>query len=104
MLNRKAMALMVGLATAAPAGMALAADRGKAPPRVPPRASVPVTVNPNQADVKALMSLGFDETTAKAIVDYRTAKGPFQKLEDLLKVEGVTQEKLDAIRARVSLK
>jgi len=46
-------------------------------------------VSINQADVEALMTLtGIGSTKAKAIVEYRKINGPFQRIEDIMKVNG----------------
>jgi competence protein ComEA len=44
----------------------------------------------------ALPSIG--KVTAQAIVDYRNENGPFQRIEDLLKVSGIGQGTLDKIK------
>ena len=47
-------------------------------------------ININQADVKTLTTLkGVGKDRAVKIVEYREKNGPFQKIEDLLKVKGI---------------
>lgn len=48
-------------------------------------------VNINTADAETLKNelAGVGPTRAKAIVEYRKKHGPFKKVEDLLKVEGI---------------
>ncbi|MCQ2520297.1 MAG: helix-hairpin-helix domain-containing protein [Lachnospiraceae bacterium] len=47
-------------------------------------------VNINQANLAELMNLpGIGETRAKAIIAYRDANGPFEKIEDVMKVSGI---------------
>ena len=47
-------------------------------------------ININQADVKALTTLkGIGKDRAVKIVEYRETNGPFQKIEDLMKVKGI---------------
>jgi competence protein ComEA len=47
-------------------------------------------VNINTATVKELVQLkGVGNQYAQKIVEYRQAKGPFQKPEDIMKVQGV---------------
>ncbi len=49
----------------------------------------------NKATVEELMAIELcdvPEELAQAIVDYRTANGPFKEPEDLLKVPGMTQD------------
>lgn len=53
-------------------------------------AAVDAKVNINTADVKELMKLqGVGRSLAEKIVQYRDAHGPFKKVGDLKKVEGV---------------
>ena len=61
-------------------------------------------VNINTAtalELEALPSVG--PSTAKAIVSYRTKNGPFGKAEDLLKVPGIGDGKLAAMKPFVAL-
>ena len=47
-------------------------------------------ININQADVKTLTILkGVGKDRAVKIVEYREKNGPFQKIEDLMKVKGI---------------
>ena len=47
-------------------------------------------ININQADVKTLTILkGVGKDRAVKIVEYRETNGPFQKIEDLMKVKGI---------------
>jgi competence protein ComEA len=62
-------------------------------------------VNINTATVKELMTLsGIGRTVAERIVAYRAAHGPFTKVEDLRKVEGVGKGLWDRNRARIVTK
>ncbi len=61
-------------------------------------------VNVNTASAEELMTLpGIDETIANNIVSFREASGPCATHEDLLKVDGMDQDKLDAIRDLITL-
>lgn len=61
-------------------------------------------VNLNTADIPRLRLLpGIGPVTAKAIVEHRSRRGPFEKLSDLREVHGVGQGKIDAIRPYVTL-
>ncbi len=61
-------------------------------------------VDINTATAEELATLpGIDETIAQNIVAFRSANGPFATADDLLKVEGMDADKLDAIRDLVSL-
>ena len=47
-------------------------------------------ININQADAKALTTLkGIGKDRAVKIVEYRKQNGPFQKIEDIMKVKGI---------------
>ncbi|APG27659.1 hypothetical protein A7E78_07290 [Syntrophotalea acetylenivorans] len=66
--------------------------------------SVTAMVNVNAASVTELQTLpGIGRVTAQRIIDYRTAKGPFATLEDLLKVKGIGQSTLQKIGDRIVL-
>ena len=61
-------------------------------------------VNINTASATELDALpGVGPSTAQAIVAYRTKKGPFGKVEDLLNVPGIGPSKLATMRDKVSL-
>ena len=47
-------------------------------------------ININQADAKTLTTLkGVGKDRAVKIIEYREKNGPFQKIEDLMKVKGI---------------
>ncbi len=47
-------------------------------------------VNINQADAKTLTTLkGIGKDRAVKIIEYREMNGPFQKIEDIMKVKGI---------------
>ena len=61
-------------------------------------------VNINRASVTELDALpGVGPSTAEAIVDYRTANGPFGSPEDLLNVKGIGPAKFEAMRKLVGV-
>jgi competence protein ComEA len=47
-------------------------------------------ININKADAKALTNLkGIGKDRADKIIEYREKNGPFEKIEDLMKVKGI---------------
>lgn len=68
-------------------------------------ASVPASpVNINTASKEELAALpGIGDTKAQAILDYRTANGPFQTIEDLEKVKGIKDATFGKIKAYVTV-
>jgi competence protein ComEA len=61
-------------------------------------------VNINRASVTELDALpGVGPSTAQAIVDYRSANGPFGSPEDLLNVKGIGPAKFEAMRKLVGV-
>jgi competence protein ComEA len=61
-------------------------------------------VSINQAGWEDLSGLsGIGPVLARRIVDYRIQNGPFIKIEDLLKVQGIGLKKLETIRAYITL-
>lgn len=56
-------------------------------------------VNVNTAPLEELMVLkGIGEVKARAIIDMRNEKGPFENAENLLKVKGIGEKTLEDIR------
>ena len=56
-------------------------------------------VDINTADASALKKFnGVGPATAKKIVDYRTANGPFSSCDDLTKVKGIGAKTLEKIK------
>lgn len=59
-------------------------------------------VNINVADVKELCRVkGIGPSTAKRIVEHRTANGPFSKIEDIMKVKGIGKGKFGKIKDQI---
>jgi competence protein ComEA len=67
-----------------------------------PTASSPLNLNTASAAQLDLLP-GIGPSTAQAIVTYRTSKGPFSKVDDLLNVRGIGAGRLDAIRALIKV-
>lgn len=66
-------------------------------------ATVEGVLNVNSASVEELQNLpGIDETVAKNIVYFREANGPFSMVDELIKVNGMTDQHLESIRPYVN--
>jgi competence protein ComEA len=64
--------------------------------------ATPALIDLNRATVEQLMTLpGIGQTTAQAIVDYRTRNGNFRRLEDLDNVPGVGAATIERLRPYV---
>jgi competence protein ComEA len=83
-----------------PAGMATAVATSAGPAVTSPTLAAPLDLNQATEDELDLLP-GVGPATAKAIVDYRTAHGPFSSVDDLLDVRGIGPAKLDGFRALV---
>ncbi len=58
----------------------------------------------NSATVEQLQELpGIGPGTAKAIVRFREKSGPFQRVEDLLAIRGITKKRLEKLRPYVTV-
>ena len=63
-----------------------------------PQETVPQIVNINTATVQDLESLpGIGPVMAQRIVDYRNEHGPFKSVEELTKVKGIGESKLEEL-------
>ncbi len=61
-------------------------------------------VNINTATIAQLEALpGIGPNTAKSIVDFRNRSGPFQRVEDLLAIKGISKSKLEKLRPYVTV-
>jgi competence protein ComEA len=74
---------------------------------VPPRAASggrPAPVNINTASAEQLEALpGIGPVLARRIVEFRARHGPFQRLDDLLEVQGIGPRLLERLRPLVTL-
>ena len=61
-------------------------------------------LNVNTASVEELTELpGIGTELAGRIVAYRQEQGPFQQIEDIMKVSGIGQGKFDAVKDRITV-
>lgn len=73
------------------------------PPSVP-KTELTNIVNLNSAGLEELCTLpGIGEVKAQAIIDFRSASGPFSSIEDITKVKGIGPKTLANIRHRLSV-
>jgi len=94
-MHRWAQIIMLSLA-AASLFFGAAAYAKKAPPAHP--------IDINTATVKELEELpGVGPTTAKAIVEFRTRAGRFQRVTDLLVIRGISESKLKKMRPYITI-
>jgi competence protein ComEA len=97
--------VIVAFALSLLASVAAADERsGKAdPPR--PGGKVEGKININEAGRAELMKLsGVGPGTADRIISYRQAHGPFRRVQDLGKVEGVGKGVLERNEGRIAVK
>lgn len=83
-----------------------AKTESKAGAPAPAQAPVPAPakININTATSEQLQTIkGIGPSTAKKIIDYRTAKGPFHSVDDLLNVSGIGVKTLAKIRAYITV-
>jgi competence ComEA-like helix-hairpin-helix protein len=76
------------------------AGRGALAQKNPPAAPIDV----NTATAAQLQQLpGVGPAMANAIVQFRKKSGPFERLEDLLAIRGITSRKLERLRPYLTL-
>jgi len=67
-------------------------------------ASVGGKINLNSATVEQLISLpGIGPATAKLIVEHRTKAGKFNRIEDIMNVQGIGEKKFEKIKDRLTV-
>ena len=91
------------------AGLTSDADSGQLKIYIPKIAETgseqkPQKINLNRADVWLLEALpGIGQSKAQAIVDYRNKYGHFLRIDDLLKVSGISKSIMDNIRSFITV-
>jgi len=60
------------------------------------------TVNINTADASALKGAGIDANTAKEIVSYREQNGPYNSVEELSQVKGISPSVFNTIKGQLT--
>ena len=58
----------------------------------------------NTANIRELMAVGFGKPEAGRILHRIRVRGPFQALEDLLTVDGVTGKDLRKVRDKIEVR
>ena len=78
------------------------AQKADSPPQA--AASVGGKINLNSATVEQLTSLpGIGPATAKLIVEHRTKAGKFNRIEDIMNVQGIGEKKFEKIKDRLTV-
>jgi len=78
---------------------ASAARTAAAPPAEAKAAPKPAAIDVNRASAADLQSVpGIGKSLAERIVDFREKNGPFAKIDDLLKVQGIGEKSLEKLR------
>lgn len=66
-------------------------------------AAEPLDINQATAKQLSLIMTGVGESKAQAIIDYRQQNGPFESVEDLIKVRGIGSAILDKNRLFITV-
>jgi len=84
---------------------AVAAGAGVAAAPAPEKQDVaPGKVDINKASESELMTVtGIGKTLAKRIVEFREQNGPFRRLEDLMKVQGIGEASFEKLRSQLTV-
>lgn len=81
-----------------------AADMVRTEEALPPEEIQVVLVDVNTAGLEELVTLpGIGESLAQRVLDYRAENGPFETPEDLLKVSGIGEKKLEELLEHITV-
>ena len=87
---------------ASPAQGRAAAVSVSAKPAPPPRRAVTFPLDINSARIEELMALpGIGETLAQRMVEYRKSHGGFRSVDELRKVRGIGEKRMEQLRPLV---
>jgi competence protein ComEA len=82
----------------------LAFHAAAADPRSGDETEGPRPVDLNTANVEQLVAVpGVGETMALRIIEWREEHGPFQRIEDLMKIKGIGERSLERLRPHVKV-
>lgn len=80
-------------------------DNEKAQGSIAQKSETSELIDINSADANELMNLpGIGQAKAESIIEYRTANGKFQKIEDLMKVSGIKEGLFNRISSYIFAK
>jgi len=66
------------------------------------QAGAPIDIN-KATEVELAKLQGIGEAMAKRIVDFRKEHGPFQRVEDLMKVKGIGEKSFEKLRPSITV-
>ncbi len=73
-------------------------------PSLTPSPSPAEKININTGTKEQLMTLwGIGDVKSNAIIEYRTTKGPFKKIEDIMNISGIGQATFDKIKNNITV-
>ncbi|GIW04210.1 MAG: hypothetical protein KatS3mg059_0830 [Thermomicrobiales bacterium] len=82
----------------------LSSSRGSPVPSLPAQETASGRININTATIDELDTLpGIGPAKAQAIVEYRTAHGPFRTVDELVLVDGISPAMLDRLRPLITV-
>ena len=87
---------------ASPKPVRVATASSPARPAPPPRRAVTFPLDINSARIEELMALpGIGETLAQRMVEYRKSHGGFRSVDELRKVRGIGEKRMEQLRPLV---